>query len=95
MVPGEDLGSDHVLDEEHVDSLERDRLDLLDVALQRLLVGDGVADVNGCDRGTRGRVRVAPDERDASSDAPTALAIFDARPQSSFFYDFSMLGILI
>jgi len=34
-----------MLDEQHVDPLERDRLYLLDVALQCLLVRDGVPNV--------------------------------------------------
>src|SRR5262249_37968649 len=51
-----DLGSDRVLDEEHVDPLQRDRLDLLDVALQRLLVGDGVPNVEATECSIADRV---------------------------------------
>src|SRR5262249_59398227 len=51
-----DLGSDRMLDEEHVDPLDRDRLHLLDVAPQRLLIRDGVPNVEPTERSITDRV---------------------------------------
>src|SRR5262249_11466369 len=51
-----DLGSDRMLDEEHVDPLDRDRLHLLDVAPQRLLIRDGVPNVEATERSITDRV---------------------------------------
>ena len=56
LLPSSIWAADRVLDEKHVDPLERDRLHLLDVALQRLLLGDGVPNVEATECSIADRV---------------------------------------
>jgi hypothetical protein len=51
-----DLVIDRMLDEDYVDPLERERLDLLDVSLERLLVGYTTPDLEAAERPVADRV---------------------------------------